>query len=141
MLSPTFVNLRSALERGGVAPVYVRRTLLELGEHYEDLESDALAAGLSRDEAADVARAMLGNEQTIASVILAHPELRAWSHRWPRTALCLRVAVVVATLPEAPVTFCVDRSPAIARWGSAAGLAMLLVGSLLAYLNSLIVLS
>jgi hypothetical protein len=140
MPSPTFANLQLALERAGVSPFYVQRTLLELGEHFEDLESDALAAGLSRNEAEALARAMLGNEQTIASVILAHPELRTWSHRWPRAALCLRVAVVVATLPEAPVTFCIDRSPVIARWGSAAGLAMLLVGSLLAYLNSLIVL-
>ena len=140
MPSPVFANLRSALEGGGIAPFYVQRTLLELSEHYEDLETEALAAGLSREEAETLARAMLGNEQTIASVILAHPELRAWSHRWPRAALCLRVAVVVATLPEAPVTFCIDRSPIIARWGGAAGLASLLVGSLLAYLNSLIVL-
>jgi hypothetical protein len=52
--------------------------------------------------------------------------------------MCLRWVIVVATLPEAPVTYCVDRGAAIARWSSAAGLAILIVGTLLAYLNSLI---
>jgi len=138
--SQHFEGLELALTRGGIAPYYVRRTMLELREHYADLESDALARGLSSDEAACAAHAMLGSEQTIASVIFAHPELRAWSFRWPRAAVCLRVALVVATFPEAPVMFCVDRGPDIVRWSIAVGLAALLVGSLLAYLNSLIVL-
>ena len=42
-----FAALRRELLRGGVSPLYVERTILELGEHYEDLENDALAAGMS----------------------------------------------------------------------------------------------
>ena len=38
-------------------------------------------------------------EMYLVRTQVGHPELRAWSHRWPRAALCLRVAVVVATLP------------------------------------------
>jgi hypothetical protein len=74
-------------------------------------------------------------------VILGHPELLAWSHRWPRAALCLQVALVIATFPEAPVLFCVDHGADIARWTVAVSVATLLVGSLLSYLNSLIVLA
>jgi len=140
--SPLFFDdLELALTRGGVAPVYVRRTLLELREHYEDLESDARAAGMSNHEAECAACAMLGNQTTIASVILAHPELRAWTHRWPRTASWLRIALVVATFPEAPAMFCVDHGHELARWTMAVGIAALLMTSLHAYLNSLIVLS
>ena len=43
-----FESLRLELLRSGVAPLYVERTILELGEHYADLESAALAAGLRR---------------------------------------------------------------------------------------------
>jgi len=139
MPNPLFENLKLELLHGGVAPVYVERALLELREHHADLTSDALAAGMSSDDAERTARAMLGSEQTIASVILAHPELLAWSHRWPKAALCLQLALVVATFPEAPVMFCVDHGPDIARWTMAVGVATLLVGSLLAYLNALIV--
>jgi hypothetical protein len=139
MPRPRFAALEQALIRGGVAPFYVQRTLLELREHYEDLESDALAAGLPSEEAERLARAQLGNEQTIASVILAHPQLRAWNLRWPRAASCLKAAVIVMTLPEAPALFFVDRGAAIARWSAAFGAAAVLVGSLLACLNYLIV--
>jgi hypothetical protein len=140
MPRPHFEDLELTLMHGGVAPYYVQRTMLELHEHYEDLESAALARGMSSEEAAREAHAMLGSEQTIASVILAHPELKAWSCRWPRAAVCLRAALVVATFPEAPVMFCVGRGPEIARWSVAVGLATLLVGLLLSSLNSLIVL-
>lgn len=138
MPSPRFAELERALTCGGVAAFYVERTLLELREHYDDLERDALGAGMSRDEAERWALASLGNEQTIAAVILAHPELRDWSERWPRAASCLRVAIVVATLPEAPVVFIVERGRDLARWGAAVGAAALFIGSLLALLNSMI---
>ena len=44
-----FEALRLELLTSGVAPLYVERTIVELGEHYADLESAALAAGLSAD--------------------------------------------------------------------------------------------
>ena len=48
-------TLRLELLRGGVAPHYVERTILELDEHCEDLERDALAAGFTADAAAGAA--------------------------------------------------------------------------------------
>lgn len=139
MPGPQFNDLRLELLRGGVAPFYVRRAILELGEHYADLESDALAAGMSSDEAARYARALLGREESLAAAILAHAELFDWSHRWPRVALWLRSAAMVASLPGVPVMFCVDNGPGIARWGASLAVATLVVGSMLFSLNWLIV--
>ena len=47
-----FEALRLELLRGGVSPIYVERTIIEFGEHCEDLERDAVYAGMSREEAA-----------------------------------------------------------------------------------------
>src|SRR5262245_66268641 len=99
MPSREFDGLRLELLRGGVSPVYVERTILELGEHYEDLERDALGAGLSGDEAAQCARKLLGSEQAIAAAVLGRPELLSWSRRWPTVALCVRSAAAIGILP------------------------------------------
>jgi hypothetical protein len=136
-----FEALRLELLRGGVSPIYVERTIIELGEHYEDLERDALGAGMSREEAAKTARTMLGSEQAIVAAVLARPELLSWSRRWPTVALCVRSAAAIGILPALPVLYCVDRSQYIARWGGAIGVAVLLVGLLLAWLDWMIALS
>jgi hypothetical protein len=134
-----FAALRHELLRGGVSPLYVERTILELGDHCEDLERDALAAGLSAEEAARSALKLLGSAETIAAAVIARPELRSWSHRWPTVALCVRSAAVIGVLPALPVLYCV-RSEEFARWGGAVASAVVLVGLLLAWLNWLIVL-
>jgi hypothetical protein len=139
MPSPQFNELKLELLRGGVAPFYVRRAILELSEHYTDLESDALAAGMASGEAARYAQALLGREESLAAAILAHAELLDWSRRWPRVALWLRSATMIASLPGVPVMFCVDNGSGIARWGASLALATLVVGSLLFSLNWLIV--
>jgi hypothetical protein len=136
-----FDGLRLELLRGGVAPGYVKRTILELEEHCEDLERDALAAGLSAEAAARAALARLGNEESIVAAVLARTELRVWSYRWPRAAWCLRSAATVISIPGRPVIYCIDRSGEIARWATALGTATLLVGTLLACLNWMIVLT
>ena len=138
MPSREFDALRLELLRGGVSPIYVERTIIELGEHYEDLERDALGAGMSREEAAQAARTMLGSEQTILQAVLARPELLSWSRRWPTLALCVRSAAAIGILPALPILDCVDRGQYIARWGGAIGVAVLLVGLLLASLNWMI---
>ena len=134
-----FESLRLELLRSGVTPVYVERTILELTEHYCDLESAALAAGFSADEAARVAQDSLGHERSIAAAILAQPELLTFSTRYPRVAHCLQSAVTIGTLPGAPLMFCIEHRPELARWGAAVGLAATLMGSVLAALNWLIV--
>jgi hypothetical protein len=133
-----FEALRLELLRGGVSPIYVERTIIELGEHYEDLERDALGAGMSREDAARAARTALGSEQALVRAVLARPELLSWSRRWPTLALCVRSAAAVGILPALPILYCVDRGQYIARWGGAIGIAVLLVGLLLASLNWMI---
>jgi hypothetical protein len=134
-----FAALRLELLRGGVAPLYVERTILELGEHYEDLENDARCAGMSEEDAALTALKMLGSEQTIAAAVMARPELMSWSRRWPTVALCVRSAATIGALPALPVLYCV-RSEELVRWSGAVASAVVLVGLLLAGLNWMIVL-
>ena len=139
MRDEPFESLRLELLRSGVTPVYVERTILELAEHYTDLESAALAAGLGADEAARAARATLGDERAIAAAILAHPELLTFSTRHPRVAHCLQSAVAIGTLPGLPLMFCIEHRPQLARWAAAVGVAAALMSSVLATLNWLIV--
>ena len=139
MRDEPFESLRLELLRSGVTPVYVERTILELAEHYTDLESAALAAGLGADEAARAARVTLGDERAIAAAILAHPELLTFSTRHPRVAHCLQSAVAIGTLPGLPLMFCIEHRPQLARWAAAVGVAAALMSSVLATLNWLIV--
>ena len=128
-----FESLRLELLRSGVTPVYIERTILELEEHYSDLENAALASGVDAHEAARVALATLGNERAIAAAVLAQPALLTFSTRYPRVAQYL-------TLPGLPLMFCIEHRPELTRWVAALGLAATLMGSVLATLNWLIVL-
>ena len=134
-----FAALRLELLRGGVSPLYVERTILELSEHYEDLESDALSAGMCEEDAARTALEMLGGADIIAAAVMARPELLSWSHRWPTVALCVRSAATIGAMPAIPVLYCV-RSEEFARWSGAVASALVLVGLLLAWLDWMIVL-
>jgi hypothetical protein len=135
-----FESLRLELLRRGVAPLYVDRTIVELREHFADLESSALAAGYSAEEAARVARNMLGGDRAIAAAIVAQPALLSFSTRWPRVAHCLQSAATIGTLPGLPLVYCLEHRPELARWTVALGVATTLMGSVLAALNWLIVL-
>ena len=135
-----FEPLRLELLRSGVTPAYVERTILELVEHYADLESAGLASGLGADEAARAARAALGKEGELLAAILARPELLTFSTRYPRVAHCLHSAATIGTLPGLPLMFCLEHRPELARWSAAVSAAAALMGSVLAALNWLIVL-
>jgi hypothetical protein len=123
-----FEALRLELLRGGTAPAYVERTVLELSEHYADLESDARAAGLDPIEAELRALEQLGDPRVIAAAVLARPELLAWDKRWPRFACCVHSAAVIGTIPGLPLVYCLEHRPELARWSAALGLATVLVG-------------
>jgi hypothetical protein len=131
--------LRLELLRGGVNPLYVDRTIVELGEHYADLESAALAAGQTPAEAARSAAAALGNQGELVAAILARSELLTFRTRWPRVAHCLQSAAAIGTLPGLPLLYCIEHRPELARWSAAIGAATALMGSVLAALNWLIV--
>jgi hypothetical protein len=140
MREEQFESLRLELLRSGVAPLYVERTIVELTEHFADLESAALATGYDAEEAACVARATLGNQRAIAAAIRARPELLTFRTRWPRVAHCLHSAAALGTLPGVPLLYCLEHRPELTRWGLALGVATTLMGSVLAALNWLIVL-
>jgi hypothetical protein len=135
-----FEALRLELRKRGVAPLYVERTVSELTAHLADLESAARDAGLDDAEAERVARATLGDDRTIAAAVLGRPELLAWSTRYPRVAYCLQSAATIGTLPGLPLVYCIEHRPELARWGAALGIAVTIVGSLMAGLNALILL-
>jgi hypothetical protein len=139
MADNRFEALKLTLQKGGVAPVYIDRTLLELEEHYADLEQDAIAAGLSRDEAARVAHAALGTERAIAEAVLARRELLEWSLRYPRVASCVRSATTIGLMPGMPVMFCVEHRPELTRWAAAVMAAATFVGAVLSLLDWMIV--
>lgn len=139
MRDPRLESLRLELLRGGVNPLYVDRTIVELGEHYADLESAALAAGQTPADAARSAAAALGHQNELVAAILARPELLSFSSRWPRVAQCLQSAATIGALPGLPLLYCIEHRPELARWSAAIGVAMALMGSVLAALNWLIV--
>jgi hypothetical protein len=136
-----FEALKLELLKGGVAPVYVARTILELEEHYADLEHDALDLGLSANDAARAARTAIGDERALAAAILARPELLEWRTRWPRVAVWVRSAAAIGVLPGLPLMFCIEHRPEIARWGAALGVAAAIVGVVLAWLNWMILIA
>src|SRR5690606_19344337 len=110
-----FERLRLELLHAGIAPAYVERTVVELADHYEDLESAARDAGRDAEEAARWAKQALGSEAAILAAVLARPELRSWSARWPRATFCLRSLAQIGMLPLLPIALCFERSAAIAR--------------------------
>ena len=138
MPEPRFDSLQRSLLDSGVAPRCVRRIVVEVGEHYEDLRQAALDQGLSADEASAEARARLGSEASIVSAASARPELLCWARRWPRAAQCLHSCALVVVLPAVPVVYCVYQGPTLVRWGVSASLASLLTGTMLLLLQSMI---
>ena len=80
-----FENLRERLLTGGVAPRHVHRTLAELSDHFDDAVREGEATGMNSASAAELAWARLGREDAIAASVLARPELRALTARYPRT--------------------------------------------------------
>ena len=129
--SHEFRALKRELVRGGVAPAMVTRTLAELYDHYEDLESEALASGYSPAAASAGAMERLGSSRVLAREILRHPEFQSWAFRWPWVPAVLRHFVILTSLVSIPVLVVVSRGPVIVRWCVSTGLAMLITGGLL----------
>lgn len=123
--------LRMSLQDGGVSSVYISRLLAELDDHYADLEHDERASGREPAAAAVAALRRLGRQDTIASEVLAKPELRSWPYRWPWLVSLLRPVMVLLLLPSMPILACADRGSAIGRWSVSIGLGALLTGGLL----------
>jgi len=141
MCRPDFDALRTGLLRAGVAPRNVQRTVLELGEHYDDLVDEAVAAGLDRAGAERRARRELGDLDRIAAEITARPELRGWAWQHPRLALFLYPVACIAVLPAVPLIAGVANAPALARWIGCALLSGLVTASMLLVMQLVITLT
>jgi hypothetical protein len=126
-------RLRSRLIERGVAPRHVDRLLAELGDHFDDLVTASLEAGLGREQAEARAERRLGALPDIERAVLSQPSLRSWAWRWPMLARVVYPAAWLAALPLVPIVAGMRHADSIVRWviclaaGAAVTAAMLLL--------------
>lgn len=135
---PSFAELEQHLLTGGIDAQCVRRMLDELRDHYRDSVDDLVASGVSEFEADRRARRRIGLNSCIAEAALQRDELLTWSVRHPLFAACGRSLVFVFALPLIPIVNCTRERGYVARWAVSISLAVLLTGSLLLTLNSIV---
>ena len=123
--------LRASLRGSGVSPAYICRLMNELEDHFEDLEKEELASGSSSEHAESAAIRRLGRAEAISAAVLSKPELQPWCQRWPWLVKLMKPFVVVLLVPAMPILACMDRAPAIARWGASISLASAITCALL----------
>ena len=83
MVDQRFNELRAALLRAGVASRNVRRAVLEIEGHFQQLVDEECGRGASDRDARIEAHRRLGTNQMLVQRYAARPELRAWSRRRP----------------------------------------------------------
>ena len=110
-------ELESRLLHAGIAPRHVRRTMLELCEHLDDLVDAGVAAGLDSREARSRAVEEMGSLDAVVAEMRSRPELLSWARRYPRVAVFVYPMTCLALLPVAPVFAGVAHAPLLARWG------------------------
>jgi len=71
-------SMARALRQGGMPAWRVERTVGELMDHYQDIHEEALAAGLSADEARVEANRRVGELHALAEHFLLNDELCDW---------------------------------------------------------------
>lgn len=133
MPRPDFRSLRNELLRSGVAPRHVRRTVLELSDHFDDL----VDAGASEQQAMKE----LGELNEIRQAVLARPELRSWAYRFPHIALFIYPLTCLVLLPVVPVFAGVAHASYLGRWTASIVLSGLVTAAMFLVLQLIIVLS
>ena len=106
-----FAGLSERLRRAGISPRRVRRLISELEAHFDDLVAEFRLTGLSQAESESQAANRLGTEDVFAESVIARPELRSWTRRWPW------LAFAVLPLLSLPVQFVFSMAPAVAIFG------------------------
>jgi hypothetical protein len=119
MRDENFRSLKSRLLESGVSPKHVRRIVIELRDHHDDLVDECLAGGASAEEAVAMASARIGDPGRIADRILGTPELRTWIYRYPRVARLYLPVAYALLLPAAPVFAGIANPGVVMRWGAA----------------------
>ena len=141
MHSRRFANLQQKLLSSGVSAKHVRRIIVELGDHLEDLQIEALANGACEVDAHKEAASRLGNQAHIAARILERTELKSWPYRYPQLARIYFPLAYVLLLTAAPVFAGMANSTKLARWGVALMLSGAVTAAMLLCMQLAIVLA
>jgi len=120
------------LRKSGVAPRHVRRTMLELADHFDDLAREARESGADDQRAAQYAIGELGEPKTLAAAARSQPELLSWAYRFPYAALIVYPLVWMAVTP---VFAGVDYAPRVVRWSACLVLGALVTGLMILMLQ------
>ena len=83
MPQPCFDRLSERLLRAGIAPRHVRRYVRELSDHFDDLVREEKEVGAAHELAETRALSRLGREDDLADAMLARPELKSLTWRFP----------------------------------------------------------
>lgn len=83
MVDQRFNELREALLRAGVGKRHVRRAVLEIENHFQQLIDEECGRGASDHDARIEAHRRLGTNLVLVQRYTARPELHTWSRRWP----------------------------------------------------------
>jgi hypothetical protein len=114
-----FDQLRERLLRAGIAPRHVRRYVTELQDHFDDLVREETDKGLTGGAAEQAAHARLGSDEELSTVMLARPDLRSVTARFPWAVfgfgpvLILALAIASALFVQVGIIFA---SPEIPLW-------------------------
>ena len=102
MVDQRFSELRDELLRAGVAPPKIRRAVLEIESHFQQLVDEEVARGTSDHYARSEAHRLIGSNQTLVQHYATQPEFLAWSRRWPGIWFTLVALANGATKREIP---------------------------------------
>ncbi|MFT5500035.1 MAG: hypothetical protein ACI88G_000161 [Woeseiaceae bacterium] len=102
------------LLNSGIAPRQVRRIITELHDHIDDIQLERTGQTLSVEEI----KQRLGDPAVLTEHILAQPELRTWTYRYPRIAQFTMPVAYVLLLPTAPFFAGIANAALVARWGA-----------------------
>jgi hypothetical protein len=98
MVEQRFDELREELLRAGVSTRNVRRAVLELESHFQQLIDEECGRGATDHDARIAAHRILGTNQVLVLRYAARPELRAWSRRWPSVWFMLLPLITYLTV-------------------------------------------
>ena len=118
MPEPDFKQFRSELLQAGIAPRHIRRTVMELQEHLDDIIEAELASGSDAATAKRRAGQEMGDLTDVAIAMRACPELQCWAYRYPRLALIVYPLTCLALLPVVPVIAGITHAQHVARWSA-----------------------
>ena len=115
-----FEALRETLLTGGIAPRHVRRYLVELSEHLDDLTAEQRTLGYDETDAALRARARLGEDRELAAAMLEQKSLRSIAARapWAIFGILPSFAAVLAMLVPLGVLVLIGKSLGFAAKGA-----------------------